>query len=182
MRLTLNLASRRYVNERALKLVCLAVTLLLILLLCMQVWVSLQSREHNLAYRANVDKLQEQLSGKIPKRFTKEQIAAQQQEFARAKAILQEDAFRWTALFDRMERLLPSNVSISSFSPNYKEGSLQITGDAKTLSDLQDLLDNLYADSFSQVFLKSQSQIEVLDYQGQKQPALRFAILLEGVF
>lgn len=182
MRLTLNLASRRYVNERALKLACLTLTFILVLLLIFQGQVFLQTREHNLAYQANIEKLQEQLRGKIPKRFTKEQIALQQQEFAQAKAILQEDSFRWTALFDRMERLLPQNVSISSFNPNYKAGSLVISGVAQNLIDLQDLLDNLHADSFSQVFLKSQNQIEVFDYQGQKRSALQFAIQLEGVF
>ncbi|WP_303720349.1 PilN domain-containing protein [Malonomonas rubra] len=182
MRLTLNLASRRYVNERALKLFCLALTLLLVLLLILQGQLLLQSREHNLAFRANIEKLQVQLSGKIPERFTKEQIAVQQQEFAQAKAILQQDAFRWTALFDRMEKLLPKNVSITSFSPNYKSGSLMINGVAKNLIDLQDLLDNLHADSFSQVFLKNQSQIEVLDYQDQKHLAIQFSIQLEGVF
>lgn len=182
MKLTLNLASRRYVNERALKLACLILTLLLLLLLLLQARTCLQSREQNLVYRADIEKLEQQLGVTIPKRFTKEQIVVQQQGFARAKSFLQEDAFRWTALFDRMEGLLPKNVSIRSFSPNYKAGSLTINGVAKNLIDLQDLLDNLHADSFAQVFLKSQNQIEVLDYQDNKMPALSFTILLEGVF
>lgn len=182
MKLTLNLASRRYVNERALKLGCLIVTLLLILLLLLQGRNCLNDREQNLVKQANIDQLEEKLQGKIPQRFSKEQIVLQQQDFARAQDLLQKDAFRWTVLFDRLEVLLPKNVSIRSFSPNYKAGSLLITGVARNLIDLQDLLDNLHADTFQQVFLKSQSQIEVLDYQEAKRPALAFSILLEGVF
>lgn len=182
MKLTLNLASRRYVNERALKLGCLMLLAILVMLLLLQIQTYLQSRELNLNYQANIEKLGEQLQGKIPKRFTKEQIVVQQQDFALAKSLLQKDAFRWTALFDRIERLLPENVSIRSFNPNYKAGSLGITGVARNLIDLQDLLDNLHADSFEQVFLKSQNQIEVNDYKDDKQPALAFSILLEGVF
>ena len=182
MKLTLNLASRRYVNERALTWGCLALSLLLILLLAFQVRSYLQSREQNLAYRTNIAKLQEQLRGKVPKRFTAGQIASQQEDFARAKAMLQKDAFRWTALFDRMEKLLPSNVSIQNFSPNYKANSLVISGVARNLIDLQDLLDNLHADSFRQVFLKNQSQVKVRDYQDNERAVLSFSIVLEGVF
>lgn len=182
MKLTLNLASRRYVNEQALKLVYLAITSLLVLLLFIQGRVYLQSREHLDAYKVNIEKLQTQLHGEIPKHISKEQIVLQQAEFAQAEAILQKDAFRWTALFDRLEGLLPQNVSLSSFSPDYKKGSLVISGVARDLIDLQNLLDNLHADSFQQVFLTSQNLVEVFDYQGQKQPALQFSIQLEGVF
>lgn len=182
MKLTLNLASRRYVNERALKWACLFLSFVLLLLLMVQAQTYLQSREQALKYKTTIEKLEQQLRGKVPKRFTKEQIVAQQHDFSQAENLLRKDAFRWTALFDRLEDLLPENVSIRSFSPNYKEGSLVISGVAKNLIDLQDLLDNLHADSFQQVFLRSQNQIEVVDYQEQKKTALAFSILLEGVF
>jgi len=182
MKLTLNLASRRYLNERALKWAYLLLLLLFVFLLLMQAREYLQSRQQGLVYQKNIAKLEEQLQGKIPKRFTAAQIATQQKDYARAESMLQDDAFRWTALFDRLEGLLPSNVSIQSFSPNYKSNSLVISGVAKNLIDLQDLLDNLHADSFSQVFLQNQNRVEVLDYQDNKRPALAFSILLEGVF
>jgi len=182
MKLTLNLASRRYINERALTWGCLVLTLLLVLLLFFQLRGWMQSRELNLAHQAEINKLEEQLQGKIPKRLTSEEISLQKQEFNVAQQLLQQDAFRWTELFDRMEKLLPENVSIRSFSPDYNKGSLTITGVAKNLIDLQDLLDNLHNDSFKFVYLRNQRQVEVLDYQEQKRPALGFSILLEGVF
>jgi len=182
MRLTLNLASRRYINERALKLACLAITALLVLILLLQGRTVLQSQQPNLARQAEISKLEEQLQGKLPKRFSKEEIVVQQQNLAMARELLEVDAFRWTALFDRLEGLLPRNVSISSLNPNYKAKSLVISGVARNLIDLQDLLDNLHGDSFEQVYLKNQSQIEVLDYQEKKRPALAFSIQLQGVF
>jgi len=182
MKLTLNLASRSYVNERALRIGCLVISLLLLLLLGFQLRNGLQSREQNTGLRTEIAQLRQQLKGKIPRRFTKAQIALQQQEFGRAQALLSRDAFRWTALFDRMEALLPENVSIRSFNPNYKDKNLQIVGIARSLTDLQTLLDNLHGDNFKQVFLKNQNQIEVLDYVDKKRTALEFSIQLQGVF
>jgi len=182
MKLTLNLASRRYINERALTLACLVLTLLLLLLLIFQLRGWMQSREEVLVHQAEINKLEERLQGKVPQRLSAEDIALQQQEFSVAQQLLQQDAFRWTELFDRMEKLLPENVSIRSFSPDYNKGSLTIVGVAKNLIDLQDLLDNLHNESFKSVYLRNQNQVEVLDYQEQKRPALSFSILLEGVF
>lgn len=182
MKLTLNLASRSYVNERALRLGCLVLTVVLLLLILLQVRGYLQSREENLVLQAEIATLEQQLKGKIPKRFTTAQIAVQQQEFARAEEMLKKDAFRWTVLFERMEKLLPANVSIRSFNPDYREGGLRISGVAKTLTDLQQLLDNLHADSFEQVFLKNQNQVEINDYAENKRPVLAFIIELKGVF
>ncbi|SHI46503.1 type IV pilus assembly protein PilN [Malonomonas rubra DSM 5091] len=182
MKLTLNLASRRYVNEQALRLGYLIFSLLLVLLLLFQIRLLGLERQENESVRTEINTLQEQLKDKIPQRFDKAQIAAHQEQLGRAKALLLQDAFRWTALFDRLEILLPKNVSIVSFSPNYKDASLQISGAAKKLKDLQRLLDNLHGDNFKQVFLNQQSEGEVLDYAGNKQPAITFTIKLEGVF
>ncbi|NOY13619.1 MAG: PilN domain-containing protein, partial [Deltaproteobacteria bacterium] len=156
--------------------------LLLLLLLLFQVRTYLQDRQQIISCQTNIERMELRLNGTVPKRFTAEQIAAQQREFKYAAKLLKRDAFRWTVLFDRMEALLPRNVSIRSFSPSYKDGSLVLTGVAKKLSDLQKLLDNLYADSFRQVFLQSQRQIDVVAYDGQKKPAHEFSIRLEGVF
>jgi len=182
MKLTLNLASRRYVNERALRLAYLVVSMLLLLLLLVQGRVLWQTQQQSQVLRYEISELEKQLNDNVPQRFNKEQIAEQQERLARAKTLLQQDAFRWTSLFDRFETLLPENVSIFSFSPNYNDASLQVTGAAKNLRDLQRLLDNLHGDNFKQVFLTQQSQGEVLDYAGNQRPAITFSIKLEGVF
>ncbi len=182
MKLTLNLASRTYVNERALSLGCLILALMLVVLLLFQARAVLQERERNLSYQKEISTLETQLSSKLPKQFSKEQLATQQEAFQQAQELLQRDAFRWTALFDRLEKLLPEHVSLKNLNPNYQKGSLTIEGVARQLGDLQQLLDNLHAEEFKQVFLTGQSSVDVDDFAGNKRPALQFSILLEGVF
>ena len=182
MKLTLNLASRSYVNERALSLSCLLICFVLTLLLIFQAHYVLQGQEQNRAYQTEINALEAKLGSKLPKQFTKAQLAEQREIFNQAQDLLQRDAFRWTALFDRLENLLPTHVTLQNFNPNYQKGSLSITGVARQLGDLQQLLDNLHGDTFEQVFLTSQSWVDVIDYSGNKRPALQFSIQLEGVF
>jgi type IV pilus assembly protein PilN len=182
MKLTINLASRSYVNERALKWGYLLFAMLILLVLLFQVRNFLHSYQLKNSYQSNIAAIEQTLRGKTTVKLTRKQIAAQQQDLKQAKILLRKDAFRWTALFDRVENLLPRNVSVRSFSPNYGEGSLVLTGVAKKLPDLQMLLENLHAESFRQVYLKSQSNITVLDYLGEKRSAVAFSIELEGVF
>jgi type IV pilus assembly protein PilN len=183
MKLSLNLASRSYVNQRALKQLYLALCLLFLLLLALQVKSYLQSRGEIGAAQDSLRELQQQLrGGAVTEQLTNEQIEKQLQQYQQARVLLQRDAFRWTALFDRLERVLPDGVSIRSLNPDYQQRDLVLIGVARGLPDLQKLLDNLHADSFQQVFLQNQDRIEVSAGAGDKKPALSFSIKLEGVF
>jgi len=182
MKLSLNLSSRRYVNQHALKQLYLLLCLLLIMLLIFQIKSYLQSRGEIAKVEQNLRELQQQHGRAPAERLTDEQIKMQQQEYSQARDWLQRDAFRWTALFDRLEKRLPDGVSIRSFNPDYKQKSLMLTGVARKLSDLQALLDNLHTDDFQQVFLQSQSRVDVSDGSGGKKKALSFSLKLEGVF
>lgn len=182
MKLSLNLASRTYLNQRALRQIYLLLGLLFLVLLAFQIKIYLTSHQQRLGLEKNIADLQTQLHGEPAPQLTADQISLQQQEHRQAEMLLQRDAFRWTALFDRFERLLPSGVSIRSFNPNYQQGQLQINGVARQLSDLQTLLNNLHGEKFRQVFLESQDWVEVSDGTGGEKPALGFSIRLEGVF
>ena len=182
MKLSINLASRRHLNQQGLKLVLSCAIVLLLLLLGFQGNTYLQNRQLTLQYQAHLDSLQEQLRGKLPKRLTPEELAEQQQAYERAETLLQRDSFRWTVLFNRMENLLPAGVSLRSFNPDYGKNSLLLNGVAKKLKNLQNLLDNLQAAQFHQVYLKNQAEVQVDDGRGGKQTALSFSISLEGMF
>lgn len=185
MKVTLNLASRRYVNRRALKFLGILFILLLLVLLTFQVSGYLQRQRQAQQYEKNLAELErehQQLLGQTVQSLTPPQSERQKLALQQAKTLLQRDAFRWTVLFDRMEKRLPSGVSITSFTPDYKTQSLDLAGYARNLSDLQRLLNNLHSDSFKQVFLQSQSQVIVSDGQGGEVPALSFNLKLEGVF
>ena len=182
MKLSINLASRHYFNQQALKMIFSAVIVLLLCVLAVQGKVYLDNYQLTLQYQEHLDSLQEQLHGKLPKRLTPEELSEQRQAYEQAEILLQRDAFRWTALFDRMENLLPDGVSLRSFNPDYGKNSLLINGVARNLKSLQNLLDNLQADQFEQVYLKNQREVEVDDGRGGKRTALGFSVSLGGVF
>jgi len=182
MKLSLNLASRRYVNQRALKRFYLLLSLLLVLVLTFQTKSYLQGRSEIESVRSSLAQLRQQLQGGTVESLSAEQIDAQQRRFRQAQVLLQRDAFRWTALFDRLEKRLPAGASVRSFNPDYAQKSLVLTGVVRGLNDLQQLLDNLHAEHFQQVFLQSQNRVEVSDGAGGKRSALSFSIKLEGVF
>lgn len=182
MKLTLNLASRRYVNQRALKHTYLGLLLLLVALLAWQLTGILQQQQEVTQIQGQLQNLQLQLQEVPVERLSPEQLKSQQQQYQWAQALLQRDAFRWTALFDRLEHLLPNGASIRSLNPDYQKDTLVLVGVVKELTDLQTLLDRLHADSFTQVFLQNQSQILVSDGAGGKKSALSYSIKLEGVF
>jgi len=185
MKVTLNFASRRYVNRRALNQLGMLFILLLLSVLFFQVNGYLQSWNQRQQYEKNLAELRQeyqQLRGKTPQNLDSALIEEQTGKFQQAESLLKRDAFRWTALFDRMEKRLPSGVSITGFSPDYKTQSLELSGLARDLSDLQSLLNNLHKDSFEQVFLQNQSQVKVSDGQGGEILALDFSVKIEGVF
>ncbi len=185
MKVTLNFASRRYVNRRALNQLGILLSLLLLGVLIFQVSGYLQSRDQLRQYAKNLAELRQehqQLLGKTPQNVSSALVEEQAVELQQAEALLKRDAFRWTALFDRMEKRLPSGVSITGFSPDYKTQSLELSGLARDLSGLQNLLNNLHKDSFDQVFLQNQNQVKVSDGQGGEVLALGFNVKLEGVF
>ncbi len=185
MKLTLNLASRRYLNRRAINQGYLLLCLLFSGLLIYLAIGFFQGRRQIENYRADISDLQtqlEKLQMDMPRHLTDERIEKQKQDFVQAEAYLKRDAFRWTQLFDRMESLLPAGVSLRSFKPDYKNRSLLLTGVARGLPELQALLDNLLADSFQQVYLQRQGRVEISDGPGDKITALNFSLKIEGVF
>jgi len=182
MKLSINLASQRHINQPAMRVILSSFILLLLIILAMQGNSYLKNRQQAQQHQSHIDSLQEQLRGKLPKRLTAEELAEQSQTYEQAATLLQRDAFRWTALFDRMEKLLPEGVSLRSFNPDYNKNSLLINGVARNLTSLQQLLDQLQSEQFKQVYLNQQGEIEVDNGRGGEQTALSFSISLGGVF
>ena len=182
MKLSINLASRRYPNERALKIGLSSLVILLLLVLAVQGSVYLENHLLSQQYQSHLDSLREQLRGELPKQLTVKELEEQRQDYKWVVTLLQRDAFHWTKLFDRMERLLPEGVSLLSFKPDYDKSSLLINGVAKNLKNLQSLLDNLHSGRFEHVYLKNQGEVEVDNGHGGKRTALSFSISLKGIF
>lgn len=182
MRPEINLASRRHVNQRLTTLLFTVVIAALLagLLFLMNGFYS----DYQLAgtYRSHLSELKTQLHGEQPERIDPQEIAERKSLYNQAQRLLQRDAFRWTALFDRMEQVLPEGVSLVNFKPDYEKNRLEVNGLSRDLKTLQLLLDRLHQDRFRTVFLNNQGQAKVDDGRGRKRTVLTFSISLGGVF
>ena len=182
MKLTINLASRRHLNQKMLNMTYSLFIFLLLLVLLIQGKTFFDDYRLAKTYYSHLDALQVDLQGKLPERADPKEQAEQRQTYNQAKELLQRDSFRWTELFDRMERVLPDGVSLKSFNPDYEKNSLAINGTARSLKNLQILLDRIHAESFQRVYLQRQGEVLVDDGRGGKITALSFSIRLSGVF
>lgn len=186
MKFTLNLASRRYVNKRALHYGFFAALCILLLFGGREVSTLITS---NNALQLNQRRLVETrqqlqaLRGGPIRTLSIEERASLEKEFSVVADLLALDAFRWTELLDRMEKLLPKGVSLNAFRPDYKKKSLNLSGNARTLKDMRIFLDRLLKnENFRQVYLKNHSRIKIQDYADQERDAISFSLQLEGVF
>jgi len=186
MKLNLNFASRSYINRKAIrKLYWLVVSVLL----CFFIWSVIQillTQTQIQQNRNQLEALQQdeyELLGTESVALDSKRIEEIRSEFARDQKLLEQDSFRLTALFDRIEELLPSGISIRAFRPDYDNNAISIEGVAKDLSSLQTFLDRLHGSTFiTDVYLQRHAETKVHDAKGNEQLALQFSVNVEGVF
>lgn len=186
MKFNLNLASRRYVNKRALNYGFLIVFAVLFLFVAWKMNVLLtgnRSLQLNQQQLVETQRQLQKLRGGPHKILTSKEREKLKSEYVVAAGLLSQDAFRWTRLLDRMEKLLPEGVSLSGFTPDYKKKSLTLNGRATNLKKMRIFLDRLLKKGdFKEVFLKSHSRTKVRDHAGTERSAISFSLQLEGVF
>jgi len=186
MKFDLNLASRRDVNKRALHYGFVAALCILILF---GGWEVNTLIANNNALQLNQQRLAETnqrlqaLRGGPIKTLSTEERATLEKEHSAVAELLTMDAFRWTELLDRMEKLLPDGVSLKSFTPDYKKKSLDLSGEARSLKGMRLFLDRLLKnEKFEQVYLESHARVKVRDYAGNEREAISFSLQIEGIF
>ncbi len=182
MKLTLNLASRSYLNRRALRFSYLTISAVLLLLLLFNLYgyLSAHDRVGLLNDRlADVDRQQQAETGTLAPKMT---ISEQEQLIADvefANDILKRDGFQWTLLLDRLEEVVPEQVYIRGIRPNYEEGSFGLSGSARNVAALRAFLDNLSkSPGFSDFYLLQQALQEQQGGGG----LIGFSIVVKGAF
>lgn len=181
MKLILNLASRTYLNRRALRFFYLAVIVVLFLLAAVNLSGYLRSQAQIGQLHIRLGELEQQQ--KTPKGEVRKMSPQQQQlliaDVDFANQILKVDGFRWTRLLDRLEAVVPERVSIRGIRPDFRQGAFTLTGYARNVDDLRRFLDNLHASTgFNDVYLLQQSQQEQQNDKG----LLSFSIVVKGAF
>ncbi|WP_020676037.1 PilN domain-containing protein [Geopsychrobacter electrodiphilus] len=186
MKLTLNLASRSYLNRRALNSGFIVFLCILLLSVGWAANTMIESNKMLHLIQQQVQETQQELlrlQGGPRKTLTSAERGFLEKEHEIVGELLAQDAFRWTALLDRMEKLLPEGVSLTDFQPNYKKKSLSLRGQAVDLKAMRLFLDRLLKKSeFDQVYLQNHSRIKVRDYADVEREAISFSLQIEGVF
>lgn len=185
MKLTLNLASRTYLNRRLLYGLYLALSGLLAVMLALGIGFHVRSQAQTQQIRQHLAELgQETAAGtraeESPISATAYEKLLKDIEFA--NELLAQDSFRWTTLLGRLEEVLPEEVAISGIQPDYRGKSLSLTGIAGGVEDLQQFLDNLLASAhFGDVYLLQHALLKEAD-PSEATGAISFSIVVRGAF
>lgn len=100
-----------------------------------------------------------------------------------ANALLVADSFRWTELLDRLERVVPEGVAIRSLQPDHDRGTVSITGVALSVGDLREFLDNLAAvPGLDEAYLLNQSRVNETQAGDESVTLVQFSLRIQGVF
>jgi type IV pilus assembly protein PilN len=182
MKLTLNLASRTYLNRRALRFSYLGISAILVLLLAFNAYGYLraQARIGLLSDRlAELERQRQAESGPPVPKMTPQEQEQLVADVEFANEILKQDGFRWTLLLDQLESVVPERVAIGSIRPNFAAGSFNLSGKARGVEDLKTFLDNLIGSPyFSDVYLLQQARQDLRDGGS----LVGFSLVVKGAF
>lgn len=183
MKLTLNLASRPYLNRRSLLLTYAVITALLLLLLLAQLNFWWQSGRQQTLLQTRIGELEKSLGiGTAEAGYTPEEFDALAAKITFSNGLIQKESFRWTNLLNKLEAVMTANARIVAIRPDFKAGSMDLEGQCKTVADLRTLLDSLIGSAdFSDAYLLEQSEREVDTGKGLKQKRIVFRIKVQGV-
>ncbi|QWV96274.1 PilN domain-containing protein [Geomonas nitrogeniifigens] len=161
MKLTINLATKRYVNLRQLNTVltaCFAITALFLVYLVREV--------ANNQVEINKIKSQSAAASRGPAGappVPAEQMRELDGKIAFANALIDRKTVNWISLLDKLEQVVPAGVALNQVEPTAQDPQvIKLTGMALNFDNLRVLLENMErSPSFSEVYLLSQSDRKV---------------------
>lgn len=182
MKYSINLASRSYVNKKALYLAYFLCAIVLVagLLYSLGYYFELQKQIDTTENR--LAELEEKILASQGGDADDYSVARYEKVLAEirlANEILDRDSFRWTVLLDQLEQVVPGNVRIISISPDHKTNTVKLSCMAKRLKDMKRFLDNLIkSEMYEDVLLFSQASEKSADGSD----GVSFSIELLGAF
>lgn len=148
-----NLSTRPFYNERAVQVLLGGLALALALLTLFTIWqfLALTARQRELSARISVDEARagqlkrdaQQVRARIDPRLLESTVKATRE----ANVVIDARTFSWTALFNVIERTIPSEVRLQSVSPSVDRGALMVrlTVNAPRVEPVGQFLDRLEA-------------------------------------
>ncbi len=172
MRISVNLATRYYYDNRKINIAMAIAGALLLLLLVILIGVAVANFGEIGRLRkeqAELDARQKKPGGTVSEKDYKALLS----RIGEANAIIGKKAVSWLELLNRLEEVVPDGVAITSIDPDQKSQELKIDGAARSFASLRLLLENMErSPNFPNVLLLNQKELKVRD----KQQGISFAI------
>ena len=165
MRLTINLATRPYLNHRLINLILAVIIILLILFVVINVKdIATNYGEIN---RVTKELLAlEQKSGSKGRKVPEVEYQNLVRQIRFANGVIYRKTFSWLSLLDKLENAVPDGVSLNHIEPDSKGKVLKLTGTTSTFPRLRQLLENMESSTdFTDIYLLSQTDARVGDTQ-----------------
>ena len=169
MKLTTNLATRRYLNLRQLNALLIALFVLLGGLLIFEV----RELAYNQAELVRIRRATASSGGARGAEVSEAQLSALAPKIRFANTLIEKKSVDWLKLLDSLEQVVPAGVMLHQIDPPQRDQVLQISGSARNFGNLRALLENMEeSKNFSEVYLLSQSETKV----GLTQQGINFSI------
>lgn len=171
MKLTTNLATRRYINLRQLNALLVAAFLVLGGLLLFKV----REAALNQAEIARVRKLTAAAASSRPGAAPVDpgRQKALEEKIAFANSLIARKTVDWMGILDRLEEVVPNGVALTQVEPSRKDQSIKVSGVTQKFQGLRALMENMeQSPNFSDVLLLQTAEVKA----GQTQKGISFSI------
>jgi type IV pilus assembly protein PilN len=170
MKLTINLATRRYVNLRRLNAGLLLGFLVLGTLLVFKV----SEVAKNQAELGRIKNLAATAGNPPGAKVSAAELQALAVRISFANELIQKKTVSWLTLLDRLEEVVPEGVALTEILPDPRTPQqLKLSGVARSFANLRSFLERMeQSQAFSEVYLMSQSDTKV----GLTQQGLTFSV------
>jgi len=166
MRLTINLATRTYINHGQLYLALSLVFLILLGILALNVWGISSRAGETSRIKGELAAMQKKSVGSRGPAFTEPDYQRLLTHIHYANSVISRKTFNWVILLDHLESVVPDGVAVTKIEPDPKTKVLKLSGATLSFKRLRQLLENMeQSQQFSEIFLISQSDARVSDNQ-----------------
>jgi type IV pilus assembly protein PilN len=176
MKFTINLATRRYINQRQLNLALAFCFLVMAALLILEV----REVAYNQAELTTVHRLSASAGNRPGQPVVSDaQLKALEARVRFANTLIDRKTANWLGLLDRLEEVVPDGVALTTIQPNPQTQAINIGGVARSFTELRTLLENMERSrSFTDVYILSQADTKF----GKSQHGITFNVTCKVVY
>lgn len=172
MRFTINLATKNYINHRMVNGAIYGTGLILLVLLAWNVQRLFTATGEKDRLKADISKYEDKLN-QLPSGVSAQEFQNMQSNIRFYNNIIAKKTTDWIGLLDKMEKVTPPGIALTSFAPDPKTAEIKIEGEAKTFAAVRSYLERLEE---SKLF----RDIQLLSHQDntatEKNKGVKFAI------